>query len=106
MRYHTPGRPVEGKLSRSIRGGRVAPAMNVTRYKCSVLVVDDDRGVLSVLAAQLEPDFEVLTAACAAEAREVLAKRNVDMLLTDLHLPDDAAVDRFVAQIEGAPAKK
>ena len=24
----------------------------------------------------------------------------------DLHLQDDAAVDRFVAQIEGAPAKK
>ena len=63
--------------------------MNVTRYKCSVLVVDDDPGIVSILMEQLEGDFDVLTASSAAEAREVLAQRSVDMVLTDLNLPDE-----------------
>jgi diguanylate cyclase len=66
--------------------------MNVTRYKCSVLIVDDDPGILSVLSAQLESDFEILTAATAAQAREVLAKRSVDMVVTDLNLPDESGL--------------
>lgn len=66
--------------------------MNVTRYKCSVLVVDDDPRILSILAAQLDPDFEVLTACSASQAREVLAMRSVDMVLTDLQLPDETGL--------------
>ncbi|MCE9566770.1 MAG: diguanylate cyclase [Planctomycetes bacterium] len=64
--------------------------MNVTRYKCSILLVDDDPGVLSVLSAQLATDFDVLTASTASEARGVLAKRSVDMVLSDLSLPDES----------------
>jgi diguanylate cyclase len=74
------------------RSGGASPVMNVTRYKCSVLVVDDDIAVLSILAAQLGGDFEVLTAASAEQAREVLAMRSVDMVLTDLHLPDETGL--------------
>lgn len=66
--------------------------MNVTRYKCSVLVVDDDPAVLSILVAQLAGDFEVLTACTAAQAREVLAMRSVDMVITDLNLPDESGL--------------
>src|SRR5262245_55471334 len=66
--------------------------MNVTRYKCSVLIVDDDPGILSVLSAQLESDFEVITAATASQGREVLAKRSVDMVVTDLNLPDESGL--------------
>src|SRR5215211_7573623 len=66
--------------------------MNVTRYKCSVLVVDDDPGIVSILAVQLEHDFEVLTASSAAQARDVLAQRSVDMVLTDLNLPDESGL--------------
>src|SRR5581483_2707113 len=40
----------------------ISPVMNVTRYKCSVLVVDDDPAVLALLTAQLNTDFETLTA--------------------------------------------
>src|SRR5262245_35197819 len=71
-----------------VPGGSV-PAMNVTRYKCSVLVVDDDPGIISILTEQLESDFDVLTASSATQAREVLAQRSVDMVLTDLNLPDE-----------------
>jgi diguanylate cyclase (GGDEF)-like protein len=66
--------------------------MNVTRYRCSILVVDDDPGILSILSAQLEPEFEVLTASNAAQTREVLGQRSVDMVLTDLNLPDESGL--------------
>jgi diguanylate cyclase (GGDEF)-like protein len=66
--------------------------MNVTRYKCSVLAVDDDPGVLAVLTAQLAADFEVITACSAEQARAVLARRTVDILLTDLQLPDETGL--------------
>src|SRR5689334_22395085 len=66
--------------------------MNVTRYKCSALVVDDDPAVLSLLTAQLSQDFEVLTACSAAQAREVLARRSVDIVLSDLQLPGETGL--------------
>jgi|SRR5579872_1760761 len=63
--------------------------MNVTRYKCSVLAVDDDPAILSLLSIQLGNDFEVLTACTVDQARGLLAQRSVDMVLTDLQLPDE-----------------
>jgi diguanylate cyclase (GGDEF)-like protein len=66
--------------------------MNVTRYKCSVLVVDDDAAIRSVLSLQLGNDFEVLTAGSVEEARILLARRSVDMVLTDLQLPDETGL--------------
>lgn len=66
--------------------------MNVTRYKCSVLAVDDDPAVLAVLAAQLAHDFDVITACTVEQARGVIGQRAVDILLTDLNLPDDSGI--------------
>jgi len=83
-----------GSVPLQNRGSKRAKtsAMNVTRYKCSILLVDDDPGVLSVLAAQLATDFEVSTAGTAAEARGLLAKHSVDMILSDLRLPDESGL--------------
>src|SRR5262245_38094478 len=66
--------------------------MNVSRYKCSALAVDDDPGVLAILAAQLANDFEVHTACTGEQARTLLAGRSVDILLTDLQLPDESGI--------------
>lgn len=66
--------------------------MNVTRYKCSVLAVDDDPAILAILAGQLAGDFEVVTACSVEQAREVIGQRSVDILLTDLHLPDESGI--------------
>jgi diguanylate cyclase len=66
--------------------------MNVTRYKCSVLVVDDDPGILAVLTGQLEGDFEVITACTAEQARGVFARRSVDIVLSDLQLPGETGL--------------
>jgi len=66
--------------------------MNVTRYKCSVLVVDDDPAILSILASQLGADFDVMTACTCEQARNLLGRRSVDMLLSDLQLPDESGL--------------
>lgn len=66
--------------------------MNVTRYKCSVLAVDDDPAILAILASQLANDFEVLTACSVEQARGVIAQRTIDILLTDLQLPDESGL--------------
>ena len=67
--------------------------MNVTRYRCSVLVVDDDAEVLAILAAQLEHEFDVVAASTAGQARAVLAQRSVDVVLSDLQLPDESGLE-------------
>lgn len=68
------------------------PVMNVSRYRCSALVVDDDPRVVAVLTAQLGGEFEVITACSAEQARAVIAGRVVDILLTDLQLPDESGI--------------
>jgi diguanylate cyclase (GGDEF)-like protein len=67
--------------------------MNATRYRCSVLAVDDEPAVLALLAAQLGADFEVITATTAERARAILAERLVDVVLADLQLPDESGLD-------------
>jgi len=67
--------------------------MNVTRYKCSVLAIDDDPLVLAILVRQLAADFEVLTAPNIERGRETLAQRSVDIVLCDLQLPDGSGLD-------------
>lgn len=66
--------------------------MNVTRYKCSVLAVDDDPSVLALLAAQLAADFEVVTACTAEQARQVIGRRSIDIVVSDLQLPDESGL--------------
>jgi CheY-like chemotaxis protein len=56
----------------------------------SVLLVDDDMESREVLAAHLqEAHAEVVTAASAAEAFELLQRRHVDVLLADIAMPDE-----------------
>ncbi len=63
-------------------------SMVTARYKCSVLVVDDEPSILALLARQLGHDFELLTAGTAEQAKSIVAYRPVDIVLTDLQLPD------------------
>jgi diguanylate cyclase (GGDEF)-like protein len=66
--------------------------MNVTRYRCSVLAVDDEPAVLAVLAGQLATDFDVQTVTTAERARAALAQRSVDVVISDLQLPDESGL--------------
>jgi diguanylate cyclase len=59
----------------------------VTKYKCSVLVVDDEPYILATLAALLVTEFEVLTADSAEAAQKILEQRDVDIILSDQRMP-------------------
>src|SRR5437773_4136508 len=61
----------------------------VVGLKCSVLAVDDEPQMLAMLTALLGDHFEVVTATCAVEARDVLGTRDIDIVLTDQYLPDN-----------------
>jgi DNA-binding NtrC family response regulator len=55
---------------------------------CTILVVDDERLVLTLLARVLsEAGYEVLQADSAEEALKLSATSNFDLLLTDLRMP-------------------
>lgn len=57
----------------------------------TVLVVDDEPNLVTIVARMLESDgYRVVTATSGAEALEIGAShdRPIDLLLTDLHMPE------------------
>ncbi|HZZ79728.1 MAG TPA: diguanylate cyclase [Gemmataceae bacterium] len=59
----------------------------MSRYKCSLLVVDDEPSILDTLKILLRPEFDVLTADCAEAARRQFEGRDIDIILTDQKMP-------------------
>lgn len=59
----------------------------MSRYKCSLLVVDDEPSILETLKLFLNPEFEVISADCAEAAQKVFAERDIDIILTDQKMP-------------------
>lgn len=66
--------------------------MQTTRYKCSVLAVDDEPSILSLLGHQLGHEFDVTAVTSAAEARKLVSAGPPDIVLADLTLPDDTGL--------------
>lgn len=61
-----------------------------------VLVVDDEASLLMTLAANLELEgFEVMEAANARSALEIVAAQPVDLVLTDVRMPGMSGVELF-----------
>lgn len=77
--------------------------MNVTRYKCSILAVDDDPSVLAVVARQLAGDFDIWTAQTIEHARAYLGQRSFDIVLCDLTLPDGSGLELLDWVLRTAP---
>ncbi len=59
----------------------------------TVLLVDDEVRSLDAMRRTLEEDFEVLTATSADEARERMARREVDVILCDQRMPGTTGVE-------------
>jgi len=64
----------------------------VSGYRCSILVVDDEPAIRSLLTELLRPEFDVVAADSAEAARGVLAQRPIDIVLTDQQLPGQSGV--------------
>ena len=58
------------------------------RRRPVVLIVDDDRGVLGVLAGTLEAEYELVEAVSGPEALEAFEQRRFDAVVLDIRMPD------------------
>ena len=69
-----------------------------------VLVVDDEQGMRRILAVNLRRDSHVVVeAAGAAEALDLLAQQDFDVILTDQRMPDGSGLDILRAAQEDDP---
>src|SRR6266567_5852921 len=57
------------------------------KNKETVLIVDDDESVRRGLYWTLNSSYRVIEAASRTEAVELLQRENVDVVVSDLHLP-------------------
>ena len=70
----------------------------------TILVADDEANLRKVLAATLRKEgYEVLTAADGAEAMQLLDKDRVDVLLTDLRMPQVDGMELLNRALEARP---
>ena len=56
--------------------------------RATILVVDDHQGPRDLLALDLRPSYEVLTAATAKRAMQDLRAHRIDLVIQDVGLPD------------------
>ena len=73
--------------------------MSVTRTPGRILVVEDDKPLGELLEEDLRHrGHEVFTATRVAQARELLQQHQIDIVLTDLNLPETSGID-FCAEL-------
>lgn len=58
-----------------------------------ILIVEDDPGVLEVMAFLLERRYDVLTATSADAALDLIAREPIDLVVVDWLLPDASGAD-------------
>lgn len=69
-----------------------------------LLIVDDESSILEICARALrQQGFEVTTASNAATARALLQARAVDMLISDIRMPDESGISLLQTVREIAP---
>jgi diguanylate cyclase len=59
----------------------------VSKYKCSLLVVDDEPYILATLSSLLSTEFEVFTADSAEAAQALFGQHEIDLVLSDQKMP-------------------
>src|SRR5919108_4716162 len=81
------------KTESPVKSGTSEPSLEgVTKPR--VLIVDDEPSMRDMLRIVLRRDgFDVLLAANGAEAIAILEKERVDLLLSDIRMPDVGGVD-------------
>ena len=82
----------ESRIEVNLRACTHRRDLPVTPMNCSLLIVDDEPQVLRILADLLGKEFEVITASTAESAKEVFARRDVDLILADQVMPGMSGV--------------
>ena len=100
--YSTPGEGARFVIylprSTELDGKEVAREISIARGSETILVVDDEKSMLGVIKLVLEEQgYRVNTALSAHEALEQLEKHSIDLVLSDIIMPD---MDGFELAIE------
>jgi DNA-binding response OmpR family regulator len=72
----------------------------------TVLVVDNDDGMVAALSARITASgYRCLTAACGAQAMAIFGDAEVDLVVTDLNMPsgDGVALAKAIRQFSDVP---
>lgn len=67
-----------------------------------VLIIDDNKDILSVLEANLcayLPDCDILTASSAHQGMDIMRTHTVDMVVTDLNMPQENGF-QFIERVQ------
>lgn len=94
-------RPLPEKdFAELLRSGRgVSPAPKEALFERVLLIVDDEQDVLDRLAQTLESeDYEILTATSALAAFDLLATREVGVIVCDQRMPEMAGAE-FLSRV-------
>jgi DNA-binding response OmpR family regulator len=73
--------------------GAVMPPDSPSRFQ-RILVIDDDAAILMAVATVLEQSgFQVFTAQSGREATAMILEHPIDLLITDLNMPDEDGIE-------------
>ncbi|HEY1792884.1 MAG TPA: response regulator [Opitutaceae bacterium] len=72
----------------------------------SVLLVEDEPGLLMLFSTELKNDCRLFTASTAAEAENRLAARRYDVIVCDHMLPGEQGLDFLARVMETMPSTK
>ena len=61
-----------------------------------VLVVDDEPSILTIISDALSNDYEVFTAENVSDAEEIVRSNAIDLLITDLVMPEKNGIDMIM----------
>jgi response regulator RpfG family c-di-GMP phosphodiesterase len=76
---------------------------NKEKDKIHVLYVDDEEHNLVSFKASFRRSFKIWTAISANEAREVLEKEEIHIIITDQRMPDETGVEFLVSILDKHP---
>ncbi len=78
-------------------------AMEQSTLLPTMLLVDDEKHIVENLTEFLQSDFRVVSATHPREAIAILQQQPVDIIISDLRLPDMSGIDLLKQSIEIAP---
>ena len=76
---------------------------NTTEEKIRVLYVDDEEHNLISFKASFRRIFKVFIAMSAKEARDILDKEKIEVIITDQRMPEETGVDFLVSILDKHP---
>jgi DNA-binding NtrC family response regulator len=81
-----------------------ALAQGKCAMKRSILYFDDDLILLDIFAEMFRHEYEVKTVAALAEARRILSGTGIDIIISDLSMPEISGVDFLREAVEKSPS--